>query len=188
MDMYVNQFRSDKTLQAGRGRSRCLLACLGTLAMAISFPAFAKKIEGERNPVLCDSEDPEQCFPIDGMAEVQGLFQNIKFDHALDGDSFTAEDYSVDIWGVAAPVPSHPASLVSKWFLETLLKEGALTCKQIKLGIDRSNVMHCFVDGLDVGSLIVQMGMGAAAEDYYRHEENVAKEQGRGIWKQEIGQ
>ena len=188
MDRRVNRFRSDKTFQTGRGNGRYLLAWLCIAVLAITFPAFAKNTEGEWNPVLCDSEDPGQCFPIDGMAEVQGLFQNMEFGRAIDGDSFTADNHSVDIWGVAAPVPSHPVSLASKWFLETLLKEGALTCKPIKPGIDGSTFMHCFVDGLDVGSLIVQMGMAAATEDYYQHEQDVAKQQGRGIWKQEIGQ
>ena len=47
--------------------------------------------------------------------------------------------------------------------------------------------MHCYGDGADVGSLMVQMGLARAADPYYRAEEGYAQAQHRGIWRPKQG-
>ncbi len=64
-----------------------------------------------------------------------------------------------------APGDHHPASWAGKLLLEGLLKKNdELACKLIGI-VDRGReVMHCFVDGLDLGSMIIQMGVAEALE------------------------
>jgi endonuclease YncB( thermonuclease family) len=48
--------------------------------------------------------------------------------------------------------------------------------------------MHCLIDDLDIGSMMVQTGMARDyskySGDYYQYEEDAAKEAGRGIWEE----
>lgn len=55
--------------------------------------------------------------------------------------------------------------LAATLYLETILEDGELRCKFIEKDIDGASIMHCEVDGHDVASMMVQMGM---AQDYLR--------------------
>ena len=60
-----------------------------------------------------------------------------------------------------------------------MLGKGALRCAQ--MGDEHHRlVMHCFIDGADVGSLMVQMGMAKAEGPYYRR--RIAAQVYRGTW------
>ncbi len=64
-----------------------------------------------------------------------------------------------------APGDDHPASWAGKLLLEWLPKNNdELACKFIGIDDRGREVMHCFVDCLDLGSMIIQMGVAEALE------------------------
>lgn len=154
-----------------------------------SLPTFAlarevDSVSSER--VLCDDQSQAQCFKKRDLSEAEIAFRAINFDHAVSGDSFVADDQEIHLWGINAPGEDSNFSLASKMFLQTMLSNGKLTCKKIQAS-QAKNVMHCFIDGLDAGSMVVQMGMAeqnmADSAGYYQFEEDLAKTKKRGIWK-----
>ena len=107
--------------------------------------------------------------------------QTLTFEEVIDGATIVASGKTVALWGVKALDPADPASFAANLYLETMLKRGVLSCDEMSANGDRQ-VMHCYSDGADVGSLMVQMGLARAADPYYQAEEAYAQAQHRGIW------
>jgi len=111
----------------------------------------------------------------------------VKLERVIDGDTIVASGRTIRLWGIDTPEKDEPFFLAAKFFLETLLDEGELRCKFIEKDRYQRSVMHCTVEGRDIGSLMVQMGMAKDysrySGDYYQYEEDLAKKEKRGIWK-----
>jgi len=95
---------------------------------------------------------------------------------------------TIRVWGIDAPERGDLAFLASKMYMEVLLENAReLRCKFIDVDRYGRDVLHCQADGLDIGSLMVQMGM---ARDYRNYsggydaeEERLARKASAGIWK-----
>jgi endonuclease YncB( thermonuclease family) len=107
--------------------------------------------------------------------------QTLIFEKVIDGATIVASGRTVGLWGVTALDPADPAAFAAKLYLKTMLGKGALRCAPMGAARDR-HAMHCTIDGADVGSLMVQMGMAKAAGRYYQGEEIAAQVKHRGIW------
>ena len=72
-------------------------------------------------------------------------------------------------------------------YMETILEEKNLSCRFIEKDRYQRDVMQCFIDRQDIGSMMVQMGMASDFEKYsngyYEAEEDYAKSKRIGIWK-----
>jgi endonuclease YncB( thermonuclease family) len=123
--------------------------------------------------------------PVCGRAAPQGS-QALTFEKVIDGATIVASGRTVALWGVKALDPADPHSFAANLYLETMLKKGPLRCDPVSSSGDRQ-VMHCYSDGADIGSLMVQMGMARAADPYYAGEEGYAQEQHRGVWLPNAG-
>lgn len=89
----------------------------------------------------------------------------VKFEQIVDGRTFIASGRTMRLWGIKAPNKDDAEYLAATLYLETILEDGELRCKFIEKDIDGASIMHCEVDGHDVASMMVQMGM---AQDYLR--------------------
>ena len=112
--------------------------------------------------------------------------QTLTFEKVIDGATIVASGKTVALWGVKALDPSDPAAFAANLYLETMLRKGTLSCEAVSSTSDR-HVMHCYSDGADVGSLMVQMGMARAADPYYQGEEGYAQAEHRGVWRRGQG-
>ena len=112
--------------------------------------------------------------------------QTLAFEKVIDGATIVASGKTVALWGVKALDPAEPASFAARLYLETMLGKGELSCDEIGAQGGR-HVMHCYSDGADIGSLMVQMGLAWAAGPYYQTEEAYAKALQRGVWRPEQG-
>jgi endonuclease YncB( thermonuclease family) len=112
--------------------------------------------------------------------------QTLTFEKVIDGATIVASGKTIALWGVKALDPAEPASFAANLYLETMLGKGGLSCEEKSAEGDR-RVMHCYSDGADVGSLMVQMGLARAADPYYQAEETYAKAQHRGVWRPRRG-
>jgi endonuclease YncB( thermonuclease family) len=119
--------------------------------------------------------------------EAQDFFHPFKLERVIDGDTIVASGRKIRLWGIDAPEKGDPLFKVATMFLESVLAEGGLSCKFIEKDRYKRDVMHCGVNGADIGSMMVQMGM---ARDYtrysggfYQEEEADARKNVRGIWK-----
>ena len=108
--------------------------------------------------------------------------QPLKFERVIDGATIVASGKTVALRGVKPPDSSDPVAYASRRYLETMLGHGALRCAD-KSAAGGRQVMKCYIDTADVGSLVVQMGMGTAADSYYLGEEAIAREKRRGLWR-----
>lgn len=130
------------------------------------------------------------CAPLVGLAEEskpENPYKVMQLQRVIDGDTFVASGKRIRMWGIDAPEKEHPSSWAATQLLKGFLEEGELTCKLVDVDRYERDVMHCLIDGLDVGSMMVQVGM---AEDftkysggYYRLEEEIAREKRVGIWR-----
>ena len=120
-------------------------------------------------------------FPAGAWAVTEDL-QPLKFENVIDGATIIASGRMVALWGVKPPEPSAAASYTARQYLATMLGHGDLRCGDKFVSAGR-RVMKCYIDDADVSSLIVQMGMGRAADPYYLGEEATARAKHRGIWK-----
>ena len=108
------------------------------------------------------------------------------FERVIDGDTFVASGQKIRIWGIDAPEKDHPFFSASKSYLKVLIEDKALDCRQYDTDRYKRAVMRCFVEGKDIAEYLVFMGL---ATDYKRYsngaydlEENIAKQEKRGIW------
>jgi endonuclease YncB( thermonuclease family) len=107
--------------------------------------------------------------------------ETLTFEKVIDGATIVASEKTVTLWGVKALDPNDPASFAADLYLKTMLAKGALSCEEVSVAGNR-HVMHCYSDGADIASLMVQMGMATAADPYYQAEEGYAQAQHRGVW------
>ncbi len=109
-----------------------------------------------------------------------------KLDYVIDGDTIVADGIKIRLWGIDAPEKKSIYFLPSKMLLEVILSDRTLTCKFIEKDRYKRHVMHCLIDGRDIGSMMVQVGMARDyskySGDYYQYEEDLAKSKGLGIW------
>ena len=72
-------------------------------------------------------------------------------------------------------------------YLELLLKDGGIECKFVSLDYFKRDVMQCFSEKSDIGSLLVQLGLAydyyKYSKGYYRGEQDIAQAEKRGMWK-----
>ncbi len=113
--------------------------------------------------------------------------EHLIFERVVDGDTFVASGRKVRLWGIDAPEKHTPAFFASGWLLQGLMKDGDLSCKLIELDRYQREVMHCLIEGLDIGAMMVKMGMARDYPKYsggfYQREQQQAKTANRGIWK-----
>lgn len=121
----------------------------------------------------------------DKVSTQEPFFQKISFERIVDGDTFVGSGKKIRLWGVNAPEKKDPNYLAATWYLESLLKEGNLTCKFIEKDRYQRDVMHCLNGQSDVGSLLVQMGLAKDyarySGGYYQTEQAEAQAEQRGI-------
>lgn len=117
------------------------------------------------------------------------LHTEYQLQRVIDGDTIVADDIKIRLWGIDAPEKKSDYYFASKLLLESLLDGGKLTCKLIEKDRYERHVMHCLIDGIDVGSMMVHMGMAKDyskySGDYYQLEQNEARAKERGIWKKQ---
>lgn len=125
-------------------------------------------------------------LPAYGEERAKHLLDGLQYERTIDGDTFVASGRKIRLWGIDAPEKKAPASLASTLYLETVLENGILTCKKIDVDRYRRDVMQCFVDGIDVASDLVRLGLAKDYKKYsggfYSSEEGVAKKNKSGIW------
>ena len=110
----------------------------------------------------------------------------VYFERIIDADSFAGGGEAITIWGIDAPDHGDDQYLAATLFLETMINQGELVCRGRGTHAESGFIMHCLIDGLDVGSMMVQMGMAAASDNYYGYEQDLAQKEGRGIWRQTV--
>ena len=163
------------------------LLTLLSLLLLTFLPAEAKeKASSSYRPFVCPSEEPA-CHELSKQTPKETSFETLIFDRAVDGDTFMASGRRIRVWGIDAPEKGTPAYTASSWLLQSLLKEGHLSCKLVDVDKYKREVMHCLIDGLDIGAMMVKVGMARDytkySGGYYQQEQNRAKVEKRGIWK-----
>jgi endonuclease YncB( thermonuclease family) len=154
-------------------------------AMAVMWPAG---VALAKPPADETCTDPLKCFSHEKPVTPQNVYKNLTYERTVDGDTFVAGGKTIRVWGIDAPERGDPVFLASKMYMEVLLENAReLRCKFIDVDRFGRAVMHCQADGLDIGSLMVQMGMARDYRNYsggyYAEEERWAREAGAGIWK-----
>lgn len=108
------------------------------------------------------------------------------YERTVDGDTFVASGRKIRVWGINAPEKGTPEFFAATLLLESFIKDEKLDCIFIEKDRYQRDVMHCQVDGLDIGSAMVQMGMAKDYKKfsggYYSREEEEAQDKKRGIW------
>lgn len=121
------------------------------------------------------------------QAEV--FLQPLKLERVVDGDTIVASGRKIRLWGIDAPEKGDPLYKTATMFLETVLSEGGLSCTFIEKDRYKRDVMHCGVNGADIGAMMVKMGMARDytrySDGFYKQEEREARRAVRGIWKPE---
>lgn len=156
--------------------------------LLVSGPAIAKNNDlGQRNndPVAaCQNAGLQDCM---FTGEIPRPREVLKLERVVDGDTIVAGNRKIRLWGINAPEKKDKLFPVATMFLEAILEGGELSCKFIEKDRYERNVMHCFVDDADIGSMMVQMGMAKDYQrysgGYYQVEEETAKAERRGLWK-----
>ena len=114
----------------------------------------------------------------------------MKYERIVDGDTFYASGKKIRVWGIDAPEKNHVLYFASTLFLETLLKDGTLECRQVDIDRYKRLVMQCFSDGHDVAKDMVRFGMATDFKRYsnghYDLMENEAKTNKRGLWSLDL--
>lgn len=137
-------------------------------------------------PFICSIDDP-LCGELPKPQEKKSTFERLKFERVIDGDTFVASGRKIRVWGINAPEKNTPAFTASSWLLQGLITDGELTCKLVDIDKYKREVMHCLIDGLDIASMMVKLGMARDytkySGGYYQQEQQQAKAANRGIWK-----
>lgn len=106
----------------------------------------------------------------------------LKLEKVLTGQSFQASGRVIHLWGISGPSLSDPSGEAARLLLKALLGTGTLRC-QAK---EPAKTSQCWVDDLDVASMMVQAGMAQdqpkVSKSYYQLEEKLAKKAARGMW------
>ena len=111
----------------------------------------------------------------------------LNLERVIDGDTLVASGRKIRLWGINAPERGKPYYDVSTMFLKAVLKNGKLECKFLEKDRYQRDVMHCWIDKVDLGALIVEAGLAIDYERYsdgfYYYQERLAKLKNRGMWK-----
>ena len=103
----------------------------------------------------------------------------------IDGDTIVANDQKIRFWGIDTPERNEPYAQEATDFLQNMLLDGVLTCDHKDIDRYQRLVMQCFINGKDVGSILVSNGLATDFERYsggfYANEENLAKSKRLGI-------
>lgn len=123
--------------------------------------------------------------------EIQVSFHEpYELNYVIDGDTIVANNEKIRLWGINTPEKNNPYFETAKLLLESFLEGGELRCKFIEKDRYNRSVMHCLIDGLDVGSMMVQTGMAKDyskySGDYYQYEEDRAKSKRIGLWSVKV--
>lgn len=160
-----------------------------TAFILLAFPVMAKEksVQAQHDFSLgCPAEDT-LCTGLTTAPKAGPKLEILKFERVIDGDTIIASNRKIRIWGIDTPEKDQPGYLAASWLLESLIKEGELSCKLIDMDKYKREVMHCLIDGLDIGSMMVKSGMARDytkySGGYYKQEQDKAKSEKRGIWK-----
>ncbi len=159
-----------------------------TVLVFLACPAEARETNIKSHPDFslgCPAED-SLCTGLTNIPKAGPKLETLKFERVIDGDTIVASKRKIRIWGIDSPERAHPGYLAASWLLESLIKEGELSCKLIDIDKYKREVMHCLIDGLDIGSMMVKAGMAKDytkySGGYYKQEQDKAKAEKRGIW------
>jgi endonuclease YncB( thermonuclease family) len=171
-----------------------------TIALLL-LPATALAFDPEKPPAEMTAEErvqleKDQARWLDDMRDVikeESYFTTLTFERVIDGETFFASGKKIRIWGINAPGSDEPEAPVSTAVLEKFLTQaGKIECKYLYRDGHDSEVMHCFADGHDIGSMMVQTGMAKDnpkfSGHYYAGEHGSAQKAGRGIWQDKKGE
>ena len=113
----------------------------------------------------------------------------------IDGDTIILNSEKIRFYGIDTPEKkqkckdknglSYPCGLVATNELKKIIISGKLFCKKRTTDRYRRSISTCYVNGVDVSSLMVKNGWALAYRKYskdYIDEENKAKEKKRGMW------
>ena len=113
----------------------------------------------------------------------------------IDGDTIILNSEKIRFYGIDTPEKkqkckdksglSYPCGLVATNELKKIIISGKLFCKKRTTDRYRRSISTCYVNGVDVSSLMVKNGWALAYRKYskdYIDEENEAKEKKRGMW------
>ncbi len=154
------------------------LPIITSLFMLISLSVTAKEEIKTISP--CDTQI------IDCTSTQEQVYQTHKLERVIDGDTIVASGKTIRLWGIDAPENNTPYYLAAKLLLESLIQEGNLTCKAVEQDKYKRHVMHCLIEQLDIGPMMVLSGMAKNyshySGDYYLYEEKQAQTKKRGVW------
>ena len=113
----------------------------------------------------------------------------------IDGDTIILNSEKIRFYGIDTPEKkqkckdknglSYPCGLVATNELKKIIISGKLFCKKKTTDRYRRSISTCYVNGVDISSLMVKNGWALAYRKYskdYIDEENKAKEKKRGMW------
>lgn len=118
----------------------------------------------------------------------------------IDGDTIRHNDNVIRFWGIDAPEinqrclkkdgSEYKCGYKSKQALELLIKDKPLVCKYINKDRYDRDIAKCFVNGSDIGSLMVSLGWAVDykrySKGYYQPDQFQAQQDKRGIWEGEF--
>ena len=112
----------------------------------------------------------------------------LKYERVIDGDTFIGSGRKIRLWGIDAPEKGEPYYEVSRIALDAFLYEAELSCKLIDFDRYDREVMHCTVDGGDLGALMTKSGFATDYKKYsggfYARDQAFAEEHKIGMWKE----
>lgn len=87
------------------------------------------------------------------------------------------------LWGLKVAAPDTAAGRLAQVFLSVMVSGGPVSCT---LKLAEPALWHCLtVQGSDLGSLLVQVGLAYAAGPAYQFEQARARAAGLGLWRAE---
>lgn len=150
-----------------------------------SFCLLPNKLEAKEASHFCINND-ELCSNLSEALKDRPDQLSLKYERVIDGDTFVADGHIIRIWGIDAPESNEPTYRISGWLLQSLIKDKVLNCKPIYVDKYKRDVMQCYSEGIDIGSVMVKFGMAKDhkrySAGYYQPEEKEAKSKKRGIW------
>lgn len=114
----------------------------------------------------------------------------------IDGDGLRLDGESIRLWGIDAPEVGQdceaPGGVTldcgafAKGLLASLTSRGQVECETVDTDRYGRTVARCYVDGLDLGSMMVAAGWALDFERYsggfYALEQEQARQDRRGLW------
>lgn len=114
---------------------------------------------------------------------------SLGIDKVVDGTTFVINGQTIKLWGVKPPKEDSYHSWASKAYLDVILNEASFSCYYKYKDPNKNFVMQCFSQKQDIGSILVRMGTAMDDKEissgFYESDEEFAKENKYGIWKEE---